>query len=518
MGLLTESVRGLSASIPFPSAQPRTYVGWAGDIVSGGASSFRLPDERDYRAKVGDGSGTSLITSVANWMQRELIPIRPVLLEHDADTGVARIDRTSDPLDLLRHPTRDPRAPNGFYDGTAMRSACALSWIIDGNVYRWKVRSQMRRVVGYWYVPHFMIEPIGSEKAFIDHYAYRVGGRTYKLDPTDVSHLRFGLDPRNPRKGLSPIRGVLRELYTDEEAARFSAALLSNVGFPGAVIIPGPGISVEPEDRKEIKERFSEDFGADNRGRTIVLSANAEVKFLSWSPKELDLSSMRDIPEERVASAVGIAAAVVGFGTGLQQVKVGATMREMRASSWESALLPFIEALSENDTEQLLPEFIAGADLPRHELGWDLSRVAALSQIHMQRAELEATLVRSRIKRVDEARVALGLPAVGGEDGGFQASPGVGGAAGNADNGADTTDTGADTTPPSPPDEGDDTSALSLRELAVIDHLAAGETNKAIAQSLRASERTVERVISRAMRKTGTTSRAALVAWRDAQD
>jgi hypothetical protein len=33
-------------------------------------------------------------------------------------------------------------------------------------------------------------------------------------------HFRFGLDPDDPRKGYSPLKSVLREVFTDDEAAR----------------------------------------------------------------------------------------------------------------------------------------------------------------------------------------------------------------------------------------------------------------------------------------------------------
>lgn len=495
MGILTRTVREMAAAVPLPTGSSRRFLGW-GDSYFGGSVPFHLPDERDYTRSVGDGSGTSLIAAAINWMARNIIPARPVLYYSESEDSVPQMLRQHEVIQLLRNPTRDPRrAPTGYYTGTQSDMACAASWIVDGNIYRLKVRSRVGRVLQRWYIPHYCIEPVGEGDAFIAYYRYRVGGQEFRLDPRDVDHVRFGLDPRDPRKGMSPIRALLRELYTDEEAARFSAAILHNVGFPGAVIIPGQGVEVGEEDRKEIKARFSEDFGGDGRGRAIVLSANAEVKFLAWSPKEIDLSSFRDVAEERVAASLGIPANVIGFGTGLQQVRVGATLIESRAMALEDALLTFLEAMALADTATLLPEFVDEAELPRYELGWDLSRIASLSKMQMQRAELEATLVRARIKRVDEARRTLGLPPVGGSDGGFQASPGVGG-----DGGA----------PPQAADQAP-SAGLAPRELAVVEQVRTGRTNKAIADALRTSERTVERVIASAMRKVGAQSRTDLV-------
>jgi HK97 family phage portal protein len=527
MGLLTESVRGLRASLPFPGSGRGggTFLGWGDNAYIGNATqAFRLPGERDVRWSVGDGSGTALISSAVNWMSRELVPVRPVLIQYDVgDTqheGVPKTLRRHAAIDILQK-------PNPYHNGTVMRQACAMSYLVDGNVYRLKIRSRMGRVVQKWWLPHWCVIPYGRDN-FIDFYRYTVAGNVMEVAPADIEHLRFGLDPQNPRRGLSPIRGVLREVYTDEEYARFSASLAHNFGFPGAVIIPGPGVEAKEDARKDIKKRFDDEFGGDGRGRSIVLNANAEVKFLQWSPKDLDLSSLRDVPEERVSSVIGIPAAVLGFGTGLQQVKVGATMRELRSMGWEGALIPFLEQLAQTDTEQSLPEFLAGRDLERTEHAFDLSRIAALSELHLRQAEIEATLVRARIKKVDEARQALGYPAVGGDDGGFQASPGV----------------GSDTPTTKPPDAtsgaqhlGDgeeeeqialparsgmptetDRPTLSMREMAVASQVALGRTNKAIAGVLRTTERTVERHVSSAMRKVSAESRAALAAWVSSQE
>ncbi len=508
MGLFTEAINEIRASLPFPGGKGRTFLGWGGQYIGGATQAFRLPGERDVRSSVGDGGGTALVSAAVNWMARELVPARPVLVQYAASDpqqeGVPSTLRRHAALDLLRQ-------PNPYYDGTTMRMGCALSYLVDGNVYRWKIRSAMRRVVAEWWLPHWCIEPIGRAN-FIDFYKYTVGGQSVEIDPADIQHLRFGLDPENPRRGLSPIRGVLREVYTDEEYARFSASLAHNMGFPGAVIIPGTGVAANKEAREEMIKTFDDKFTGDGRGRTVALSANAEVKFLQWSPKDLDLSSLRDVPEERVSSVLGIPAAVLGFGTGLQQVKVGATMRELRSMGWEGALIPFLMQLAENDTHQLLPEFLYGPELARTEVKFDTSEVAALSDMQLKRAEIEATLVRSGIKKVDEARMKLGLPAVGGQDGDFQASPGVGSGA--------TRPVSLTPLPSENAEEDEDEEdaqtagdLLSDRERQVALAAARGLPNKQIAEDLGLSARTVERYLASARAKLGFDSRSEFAVW-----
>src|SRR5690606_3251566 len=119
-------------------------------------------------------------------------------------------------------------------------TATLLSYCLAGNAYWIKLRNGVGRPGELWYVPHWLMEPRGSEDGtvFLSHYLYRPGGRhePIRLVPEDVVHFRHGMDPRNPRLGLSPIDGVIREIFMDLESSNFVASLLHNMGVPGVVI------------------------------------------------------------------------------------------------------------------------------------------------------------------------------------------------------------------------------------------------------------------------------------------
>jgi hypothetical protein len=60
-----------------------------------------------------------------------------------------------------------------------------------------------------------------------------------------------------------------------------------------------------------------------------------------------------------VSAALAIPAAVIGFGTGLQQTKVGATMREMVKLAWQGGIEPNQAIMADELDRSLLPEFQA---------------------------------------------------------------------------------------------------------------------------------------------------------------
>ncbi|MCX6377579.1 MAG: phage portal protein, partial [Armatimonadetes bacterium] len=251
--------------------------------------------------------------------------------------------------------------------------------------YALKIRNKQLKVIQLWFVPHWCIEPHAPEngEGYIDYYEYTPGrmmgrgvGVPIKVPPEDVIHLRNGLDPENIRKGLAPLNILLREIFTDDEAATFTAMLLKNGGVPGAVISPADANARLGEDAGKTKDYIKQQFSGLRRGEPLVMSGPTKIDYFGLDPAKLDLSRLRDVAEERVSSLIGIPAAVVGFGTGLQQTKVGATMAEMRAMAYEDCIIPMQRIWGDEWDLQLLPEFEEKPELFR--MVFDLSGVRVL--------------------------------------------------------------------------------------------------------------------------------------------
>ena len=176
--------------------------------------------------------------------------------------------------------------------------------MLQGNAYILKVRDDIGAVRELWYLPHWTVQPRWpmDGSAFISHYDYHplVGsGGTRKIARRDMVHLRFGLDPRNVRLGLSPLGSVLREVVTDEEASDFTHFILKNMGIPGGIISPAKDQPKPSEASvKVIKEHMDKEFTGQNRGRWLVLGAPTEVKSLGVDPHRMMVGPLRDISEE----------------------------------------------------------------------------------------------------------------------------------------------------------------------------------------------------------------------------
>lgn len=366
----------------------------------GALSQLLLPGTKiDYAREVGDGLRSSVVVAPLLWVARNF-PEAPVQVERRR--GREFEAQPEHPMALLL------ARPNPYYSGHVLWMATLLSYNADGNAYWAKVRDSRGAVRELWYVPHWMIEPklLPGSTAFVDYYEYCPGGQALRLDPADVVHFRFGLDPDNPRRGLSPLRSVLREVYTDDEAAAFTASLLRNLGVPGLVVSPAQPNSVTPQQMAETKADLKGRFRGDARGEPLVFSGPTNIEQFGFSPQQLDLKTLRRIPEERVTAVLGIAAVVAGLGAGLDR-STFANYAEAREAAYESNIIPTQRAMSADLEVQLLPDFEA------RPAGWrvvfDNSRVRILQEDENRAAQRYALLYKGGLIKRSEGRRRMGF-------------------------------------------------------------------------------------------------------------
>ena len=91
---------------------------------------------------------------------------------------------------------------------------------------------------------------------FISGYEYKTEGTSKVFDQDDVIHFRDGIDPMNMRMGLSPVASVMREVYTDQEIANYSALLMKNGAVPPVVISLKENVNAYQFDPNDVREKY----------------------------------------------------------------------------------------------------------------------------------------------------------------------------------------------------------------------------------------------------------------------
>lgn len=382
-------------------------------------SSIGLGSTRfNFQGQVGDGRGSSIVMSIGLWLARAFpeAPIRVQLVNRDGDLETVR---DHEMVKLIRR-------PNPYYSGILMWMATILDWVITGNAYWIKVRAGAGRVtdrvVQLWWVPSFLMEPAWPEdvrgqasEEFISHYDYTPGAKPIAVPTWNVVHFRYGIDPQNIRKGLSPLASLFREIFTDNEAANYTASILRNAGAPGLVVAPAEKDAEMPAgaDLEEMKGEIRARFGGDNRGEPIVFRRPTQITQFGYSPEQMNLRNIRKIPEERVTAIFGIPAVVIGLGAGLDR-STFANYSEAREAAYESNVIPTQRLFAEDIRNQLLPDF---ADIEKQEVDFDISHVRVLQVDQNALFDRLKNATGGAFMKVNEARAAAGLDPLEGDNG-----------------------------------------------------------------------------------------------------
>ena len=344
----------------------------------------------------------SAVTACVHWFMRSF-PEAPICVYANYDEMTEKVKP---------HPATDLLArPNQYYSGSLLMMSVIADYLVNGNAYIMKVRNLQNQVIQLWYTPAALIKPAYKKEdptTFISHYEYRPVGAKIDVEPEDVIHLRWGLDPQNNREGLSPLKAVLREIFTDDEAANYSASLLKNMGVAGLFIVPRDGsVNLSREAAEVMKDKFKERFTGDRRGEPFVSNMPLDIQNISFSPSEMNLRDVRTIPEERVCAALGVPAIVAGLGAGLSR-STFSNMSEAREMAYENGIIPVQRLIATDLTTQLMPEFETATNFM---FGFENDKIRILQEDRTSEANRASTLYQGGVITRAEARLLTGFEA-----------------------------------------------------------------------------------------------------------
>lgn len=303
--------------------------------------------------------------------------------------------------------------PNPYYSMKLLWLGVYLSYHLDGNGYWIKVRNAKGHgiPVGLYYAPHWCMRPMWTPgtSQWIDYYQYTFDGRTMNLSPSEVVHFTNGVDPFNPREGRADLKSAFDEVGTDEAVANFLQALCVNMAVPGLVISPDSDmVTINKEDADDMTEKFDRKLSGSNRGRTIVLSDKLKLDTLGFSPKDLEIGTLRDVPEERIAACLGVPMELVGLGAG-KTTSTYNNLTTFERIGFEQNLMPTWDDFAETVEKQLLPD-LSLDDSTRAE--FDTSGIAALKEEEDKRHARARNDYTTGIAQLNESRRMIDLPDV----------------------------------------------------------------------------------------------------------
>jgi len=302
--------------------------------------------------------------------------------------------------------------PNPWMESELLAKYEVAAIATTGSAYFHIVRNALDDPVAlYPLYPQFMEPKTDNANVLQTHWRYTVpGGQAVNIPMEDIVHRRWDVDRNDHRRGWAPLKDVLLEVLQDQEAAMFSTALLTNMGVPGVVLSPKDPNDPGPSDPAKVAQAFQSKFTGANRGQPFVANNALQVDMVSFNPDQMDLTSLRRVPEERITAALGWPAILAGLGAGLTATSGKGEANTLRENATESKLVPEWRLAGKQWTRQLLWQDAYGGVDPSKELRYDLSDVRALQQDETDLVSRMDVGIKGGWISVAEGRRAAGLP------------------------------------------------------------------------------------------------------------
>jgi HK97 family phage portal protein len=256
-------------------------------------------------------------------------------------------------------------------------------------------------------VPPTMVKPIGTNWLRPDGYEIIGKETTLRYTRDEVIHIH-GYDPKDPRKGLSPLE-TLRQLMAEQYAAAEHREGLWKQGARASLVIERPLGAPTWSDtaRSRFRAEWDSSYtGGKNAGKTAVLEEGMVAKPLeTFSPRDSQFLESSQLAREIVAGAYGVPIGLLGLGASTY-----ASLSEQNRQLYQNALAPWLTLIQEELEAQLLPEFNSPDTYLEFMLADKLK-----GSFEEQAAVLQASVGAPYLTR-NEARARLNLSAIAGGD------------------------------------------------------------------------------------------------------
>lgn len=386
----------------------------------------------DYAAEAGQLYDNGVVLPAINWKANAIAEAELVVQEYDAaGQRWVRSSERGDEGGNVRRLLRAFDAPNDFYDGMTLWHGVQLSWDVRGNAYLFKRRDSIGRVVGFFWIPHTQIRPLADVNnpngtRLVTRYEYTpLNGAIQYLAVEDVVHLRYGIDPRDPSSGLSPLAAELRDVCADNEVANWLAAILRQGGTPGALLVPKTDEWNDPTpEQRSTLESLWNSFVGDRRGQALAMPMPLDVVTPTWSPSQMDLAPLRDMGMVRIMAALGLDPMVLGFSAEKQTF---ANKEQAVDDAGKRTILPTVRKWARQSGQATLRDF--QLDPARYRLAWDVANVSWLvDDVDARHTRVRADFLANLID-LYTAKEQIGLGAQEGDHGvyAWMLSPAAGG-------------------------------------------------------------------------------------------
>lgn len=132
------------------------------------------------------------------------------------------------------------------------------------------------------------------------------------LPTSEIVHVRRGMDPLAPWRGIGAVEQHMSTFSRIADQESYETQILNGAAVPSIVVIT-PGETTN-EQEEEAKKRWNDKFAGPKR-EPVFVPSGTEVKPLSWSPKDQQLTEARQLSLTDIANIANLDGYWLGAST-----------------------------------------------------------------------------------------------------------------------------------------------------------------------------------------------------------
>lgn len=375
------------------------------DPVSVGLWLKAFGNATQLEALLGEGSSCNDIVSIATSHLARLFQ-EPALILYKPDGSRAL---AGDPVQ------RALSFPNKYQSEARLKVQTAYQLVAGGASYWHKLRNGAGQLVGFRAYSAGDMAALTTPEELVASYLYNLGNGMFRtVDAADVVPVHWlSADVRNPIKPVSPLRSVIAMAALDNEVTRIQGSTLKNDGMPSNLLSFPEGYDLMDSEIKRIESQFAIDYSHNGKAKkTKVLTGGVKLERLAYTFNELELSKLRDIPETRIATALGIDPLALGLNVGLAN-STYSNKKEAIKGTVQNTLVPLWAYIADAITTSIQQE----AGYEGYYVGFDVSTIQSLQPTAEEKRKAAAELYVANIISLNTAQQMAGVEVDESEDG-----------------------------------------------------------------------------------------------------
>jgi len=232
-------------------------------------------------------------------------------------------------------------------------------------------------------------------------------GQSKRLAPYELIRPRL-FNPKDMRRGLSPLQVAALGLAMDWNARLYNKAFFENDATPGGFLFAERPMK-KPQRDEWMRGWYQTHGGADNAFKWALLEGIKDVKPTTMAPKDAQFMELMSMSKEEIAMIWRIP---MVFLSRTNEINY-ATDKAERKGFWSTTLIPILRHLEDIFNAELF-QYVEGG---RYWGAFDLSSIDDLQEDIAARLEQAVSLYAMRVPfNVINERLALGFePIVGGD-------------------------------------------------------------------------------------------------------